>query len=248
MRPQDLFREGADRYAATRPDYPSALFDFLTSICERRERAWDCATGSGQAARSLVERFEHVDATDVSPEQLAQAAAHPRIRYALEPAEHASFEDGRFDLVCVAQAMHWLDLPRFWAECQRVLRPRGVVSFWGYGWFRIDDELDALVRRHLLEVIEPYWAPHNALLWNAYRDVVLPFEELAVPGFALEPAWTLERLLSYLCTWSATRRCVEERGADFLETLKSELGAAWGEPDRPRTVRMDFHVRAARVP
>jgi ubiquinone/menaquinone biosynthesis C-methylase UbiE len=37
------------------------------------------------------------------------------------------------DIVTVAQALHWFELAPFYAEVERVLRPRGVRAVWTYG-------------------------------------------------------------------------------------------------------------------
>ena len=41
--------------------------------------------------------------------------------------------DASVDLVLVAQAAHWFDLPAFYAEVARVLRPGGVLAVWSSG-------------------------------------------------------------------------------------------------------------------
>lgn len=46
----DHFSGVSAAYAAFRPRYPSALFDFLAQAAPARNAAWDCGTGSGQAA------------------------------------------------------------------------------------------------------------------------------------------------------------------------------------------------------
>jgi len=48
-----LFAANAGAYAAFRPTYPSALFDWLAQRCGQRERALDIGCGNGQAARAL---------------------------------------------------------------------------------------------------------------------------------------------------------------------------------------------------
>lgn len=60
----DLFSENANLDAAARPRYPEELFTFIAAQAPARNRAWDCGTGSGQAAVSLAERFAEVVATD----------------------------------------------------------------------------------------------------------------------------------------------------------------------------------------
>ena len=51
---KDHFSGHAADYAKFRPNYPPKLFDHLASISPKRELAWDCATGSGQAAVGLA--------------------------------------------------------------------------------------------------------------------------------------------------------------------------------------------------
>ena len=64
MRFRDLFSGVAADYLAFRPQYPAALFDWLATISQRHDVAWDCACGSGQAAQTLVAHFDLVVATD----------------------------------------------------------------------------------------------------------------------------------------------------------------------------------------
>jgi methylase of polypeptide subunit release factors len=65
----DRFAAVSDEYARFRPGYPSSLFDWLAGIAPARDLAWDCATGSGQAAVDLAERFARLIATDASEAQ-----------------------------------------------------------------------------------------------------------------------------------------------------------------------------------
>src|SRR5439155_190677 len=90
--------------------------------------AWDCATGSGQAAIGLAEQFEQVEATDASAAQLAAALAHPRVRYRQAPADASGLAPHSVELVTVAQALHWLDRPAFYAEARRVAAPPGPLA------------------------------------------------------------------------------------------------------------------------
>src|SRR5262249_7162330 len=104
---KDHFSGHAADYRAFRPDYPPELFAFLASVAPGRDLAWDCGTGSGQAAVGLAEHFAKVFATDASAEQLKNAQPHPRVEYAVAPAEKCPLGDHVVDLVTVAQALHW---------------------------------------------------------------------------------------------------------------------------------------------
>ena len=86
-------------------------------------------------------------ATDASERQVAQAGPHEKITYSVAPAERTPLPDASVDLVTVAQALQWLDLPRFYAEVQRVARPGGVIAVWCYRLHMIGPEVDAAVHR-----------------------------------------------------------------------------------------------------
>jgi hypothetical protein len=69
---KDHFSGHAASYADARPTYADNLFQFLADQSPARTRAWDCATGNGQAAFSLAAYFETVIATDASQQQLLE--------------------------------------------------------------------------------------------------------------------------------------------------------------------------------
>jgi SAM-dependent methyltransferase len=244
---KDHFSSASDRYAAYRPDYPAALFAWLAGLCTERELAWDCATGSGQAALGLAPHFRRVVATDASAEQIRHAAPHPLIDYRVAPAEASGLADHGVDLVTVAQAAHWFDLPHFYAEAARVLKPGGAIALWGYGRMLLPGEMDALFQRFYTETVGPYWPPERALIDDAYRSLDFPFTEIQSPAFAIEVEWTLPRLLDYLSTWSAVKRYQAARGRDPLPALLAELHSLWGDPEAARALQWPLFLRAGRV-
>ncbi|HEX8098060.1 MAG TPA: methyltransferase domain-containing protein, partial [Pyrinomonadaceae bacterium] len=111
---KDHFSSHSTDYAKFRPRYPSEIFEYLASVAPSRERAWDCATGNGQAALGSAQLFKEVIATDASQAQLDSAAHHERVTYRRAPAEKTDIESASVDLVTVAQALHWLDLEAFY--------------------------------------------------------------------------------------------------------------------------------------
>ena len=48
------------------------------------------------------------------------------------PSEILEFESESVDLVTTCQAIHWFDIPRFYKEVDRILRPQGVLAIYGY--------------------------------------------------------------------------------------------------------------------
>lgn len=241
----DLFSEKSATYAQARPTYPDSLYQFVAGAAPARDRAWDCATGNGQAAIGLARHFGAVEATDASEQQVANAIAAPGVHYSVQPAESTRFEPASFDAVCIAQALHWFDLDRFYAEVRRVLKPGGVIAVWGYGWTRVSPEVDRAFERHLLAKIEPYWPEQNALLIAGYRTIPFPFEPIETPVFRIEVRWTLEQLLTYAETWTATRRYLAEHGRGILDETADALRKAWGD-EESRIATMDLAMRCGR--
>ena len=225
---QDHFSTQADAYARYRPTYPDALYAWLASRVPARALAWDCGTGSGQAAVALAAHFTQVIASDPSREQIAHATAHARVRYFVASAEQPPAEAMGADLVTVAQALHWFDLERFYPALERVLSPGGLFAVWGYGLMRITPQVDAVVTHYYTDVVGPYWPPDRCHIESGYRSLPFPFMELVAPEFEMTATWRLEDLYGYLDTWSATRRYLKARGEHPLLSLRPVLAEAWG--------------------
>jgi SAM-dependent methyltransferase len=243
---KDHFSAQAKAYAHFRPTYPDELFEWLASVSPSRALAWDAATGNGQAALALAERFERVIATEPSPAQLANAERRPNVEYRSERAERSTLMNESVDLVTVAQALHWFDVPAFFSEVSRVLRPDGVLTVWCYELFESAPAIDAAVERYYRETVGAYWPPERRLIESGYSGLELPFAEIDVPAFGMSLAWTLDELIGYLGTWSATQRCAEALGQNPLVPLREELAAAWGDPNEARTMRWPLTVKACR--
>ena len=245
---RDHFSAVAPSYAAYRPRYPSALFDFLADRAPARTLAWDCACGNGQASIDLVERFERVIATDSSEAQIAQAPSHPGIEWRVAPCERSGIAEATCDLVTVAQALHWLDIDAFFREAARVSRSGGLVAVWSYGDVSLDlPEADGLVRHFSGTIVGPYWPPQRHLVDEGYRSIRMPFEEIEVPEFEMAERWTLEQLVGYVGTWSATSAYRKAVRKDPTVELGTQLADMWGDPGEVRRVRWPLTVRVGRV-
>ena len=238
MSSPDHFTPVAGQYASFRPSYPDELFDWLAGISAQRMLAWDCGAGSGQATVALASRFAHVLGTDISAAQLASAPALPNIEYCVTPAEASGLPDHSADLVTIAQAMHWFDLPKFYAEVRRVLKPRGIIAAWGYNRLLVGHpEVQQLVDYFYDETIGAYWPAERVHVENAYRELDFPFSRIVAPPFALHKEWTREHLLGYLRSWSAVGRFKAANGFDPVDALAGELAAHWPQG---KTYRVDW--------
>jgi len=244
---KDHFSGHAADYTRYRPTYPPELFTWLAQQAPARTLAWDCATGNGQAALGLAAHFDAVIATDASANQIAAASAHPRVRYAVAPAEASGIAAHSVDLITVGQALHWFDFPAFYAEAARVLKPGGVLAAWCYGLMQVSPAIDAAVWRLYEPITGAYWPPERRYVEEQYRTLPFPLDEIAAPPFAMEADWTLAQLTGYLGTWSAVQRYRKECGADPLALIADELAAAWGEAEIRRRVTWPLFMRVGQV-
>jgi SAM-dependent methyltransferase len=243
---KDHFSGHADRYARYRPEYPPELFEYLATLTPRRERALDCATGSGQAAVGLAAHFACVIATDGSIQQLQHARSHPNVHYVCNLAEQPAFKDASFDLVTVAQAAHWFDHTRFYASVRRILRPQGALVLSTYGMARIDPAIDVEIDHFYDNVVGPYWPPERRYIESLARDLPFDLKEEPAPKFEMVAHWDLDTYLGYIETWSAVQRYTKEKGVDPRSALREKLEPLWNSSQTVRPVVWPLNVRVGR--
>ena len=243
----DHFSAVAGEYADFRPHYPAALFGYLRTLAPAGGTVWDCATGNGQAAFDLGRRFDRVIATDASREQIDSATRQPNVEYRVAAAEASGLPDGSAALVTVAQAVHWFKFEAFYAEVNRVLARDGALAVWAYGINKVEgDGVDEAVLHFYSNVVGPYWPPERAWVEEGYRTLPFPFAEIAPPVFRMEARWTLDALLGYFSTWSATNRYIKATGRNPLEPLEAELARVWGRREVPRLITWPLSLRVGR--
>jgi SAM-dependent methyltransferase len=239
------FSRWAKSYAEARPGYPPELFAHLAALVERHDLAWDCGTGSGQAARGLVEHFDRVIATDRAQGQVAQAEPHPRIEYCVAPAEDSGIAAGSVDVISVAQALHWFDFEAFFAEARRVIRPGGVLAAYAYHLTRIAPEIDEIVERFYWDVVRPHFPQGTQYVDKSYTTIDFPGDPLPEVTFTGAVHWTLAQFLAFVETWSGARRYIEVNSDNPVEALAPQLAELWGKD--ARRVEFPLFVKAVRL-
>jgi SAM-dependent methyltransferase len=242
----NYFGPQANRYREFRPRYPAALFHYLAVAGTGTRAAWDCATGNGQAAVRLAERFSRVTATDPSDAMIAQAIPHPRVTYSVAKYE-SGLPDHSVNLVTVAQALHWFDLDPFLREVRRVLAPGGVLAAWCYSKCMVDSSVDDLVEMFYSVTLGPFWSKERRLVDEQYRTIALPLDELAPPPFEMIEQWSLAEFAGYIRTWSAVNKFIEVRGEEPVRTFEEALGQMWGDPLQKRRVKFPIHCRIGEI-
>ncbi|KIW78368.1 hypothetical protein Z517_08203 [Fonsecaea pedrosoi CBS 271.37] len=196
----------AAKYLKHRPRYADALIDLViskhTSSGGQLDLVLDVGCGPGIATLSLAPHFQHAIGADPGQNMIETAKTVPSttksgepITYEVCPAEALSTlsalkafsgsTDGRecVDLITAATAAHWFDMPRFWGEAAKILKPGGSVIIWCSGGHRCDpnntpnaEKLQEWFKVFEEEVLAPYEQPGNKLARELYINLGLPWE------------------------------------------------------------------------
>jgi SAM-dependent methyltransferase len=239
---KDYFSSQSKAYAAYRPRYPESLFQFITGMVSEKDIAWDAGTGNGQTAAALAPLFHQVYATDISSQQLAQAAIAPNITYLNEPAEHTSIAAGSVNLVTVSQALHWFNFEHFYREVARVAAPGAIFAAWSYSLLSIGDGMDELTRHFHFETLKEFWDPERKYVDNGYSDLPFPFAKIESPDFEIKTRWSLQDLEGYLGTWSAVQKFIVINGENPVPHLVRNIARVWGK-EETREVKFPIHLK-----
>ncbi len=104
---------------------------FLISPVVRHKQVLELATGTGLIAKHIVRSANHIEATDASPEMIAQAkrgVQSAKLHFSVQDMFHLPYADQSFDVVIVSNALHIVPEPeRALAEIRRVLKDDGVL-------------------------------------------------------------------------------------------------------------------------
>ena len=240
---KDNFSTQSDQYAKFRPHYPEALYAFMTNLLREKNQAWDCGTGNGQVASVLSRYFKAVYASDISKKQMEQAPVIENIHYLTLTAGEPYFPDQFFDLITVAQAIHWFDFDKFYKEVHRTLKPGGLMAVIGYGLTRVSPKVDKAIDHFYQNIVGPYWDPERKYLDEGYQTIPFPFEEINCPEFKIAEEWTLDHFIGYLKTWSAVKHFEAKNGFNPVDDFTQELQSAWGTENIKRKVSFPLLTR-----
>lgn len=233
---KDNFSKQSDIYLKYRPQYPPALYSFLSDLCFEKNLAWDCGTGNGQAAVGLSKHFRQVIATDPSSSQIKNAIPEKNVSYKVGSAENSELDDRSVDLITVANALHWFQPDTFYKEAKRILKPGGLIAVWCYGSPIHQQRKDTshIIAKLHDDILGNFWLPENRLVEQKYKTIEFPFRELESPEFIMEKDMTESDLLGLFHSWSAVQRYKDTEKSDPVALIEKELSKAWGEEPSQR--------------
>lgn len=124
-------------YERARPGYPHPAVEWATgwarpdrkNVDSKHRMVLDLAAGTGKLTAGLVTLGHDVVAVEPLEQMIRQLMSSlPSVCAVMGVAERLPFADASVDAAVVAQAFHWLDAERAFAELARVLRPEGALA------------------------------------------------------------------------------------------------------------------------
>lgn len=240
---ENWFDRGGQAYARFRPKYPPDLARFLASIAPSRERAVDVGCGNGQLTAQLAAYFDDVVGLDPSANQIANAPAQERVRYLCAPAEKIPLPNASTNLITVAQAAQWFQLPAFYAEARRIALPNAVIALISYGVLQLNDQLQERFNQFYYAEVGPYWPAERKRVDAGYRDIDFPFEERIAPKMDIRATCDLKDFLGYVSTWSAVQRAKKSGRQDILADFARDISELWGDPTTRQPASWPINMR-----
>lgn len=246
----DHFSKQAKVYKSSRPTYPQALYDYLSTLAPKSATVWDCATGSGQAAEHLSQYFQHIIATDLSCQQIEQATPNSKITYREATAEASGIQEASIDLITVAQAIHWFDFDQFYTEAKRVLKAGGYIAVWAYDLLKFEEPK---LNETFLDFYKgtlwmgKYWPKERALIDKRYTTLPFPFKEIETPNIMMDFPVNRQGFIDYLGSWSAVQRYKDQHHEDpIAQVITPQLDALWPDPSEIKTMTTQLILRVGK--
>ncbi|EFC46716.1 predicted protein [Naegleria gruberi] len=250
-----------EMYAKYRPTYPDELFEQIVALnCSKDQKKLnilDVGCGSGQASFSLAKYAKLLVGVDPSENQIKQAKqkeSQSNIQGCkfdfivgtdvnllecvnqLESFHQSTTCENQFDLIVVAQSLHWFNFETFFNNVSKMLAPNGVFAAWTYTLNSFEGEhgetaTNTLNNFYNEEMWKPgYWAKERKYVDDEYRSIeqYMPYpsnhKRLVLDYRKSMP---LAAYISYISTWSSIesfgKKNGEEKKKQLLEKLKTDL-------------------------
>lgn len=240
---KDRFSERPDNYAVYRPVYPPEMITYILSLVKGHTAYWDVGTGNGQLLSKLAPSFTYAYGTDISAGQLSVAPQLSNTEYKVCAAGEDPGFQHQFDLITVAQAIHWFPFDAFYSIVNQYLNKDGVVVVVGYGLLRFNNELDTLIDEMYEDTLGRWWDPERKYVDEGYRYIPFPFEEKPCPPFTISIPWQPQHLEGFIRTWSAYKLYLKAGHQDPVPAWMEKVNSLW-PADEIREVHFPVFLRA----
>ncbi|TDZ58245.1 putative methyltransferase [Colletotrichum trifolii] len=195
--------EQAAAYAKTRgsgysPVLYQAILDYHSE--HPRDVLLDVGSGPGTVVFDLLSHFKRAYGCDTGFQMIEQAKktatecgfskeqAVFKVSAAEQCADAFSTCQGEVDVITVAMAAHWFDMPAFYKAAAKLPRPGGALAIWTCSSMLVHPSVPnhEKIQDILSDLEDGMLAPHveegNTISRNAYRDLKLPWDDVTSRG------------------------------------------------------------------
>ena len=176
------------------------MYELICSVVKDKT-VLELATGTGLIAKHIVKATAHIEATDASPEMIAEAKRDnqsAKLHFSVQDMFSLPYASKSFDVVIVSNALHIVPQPeKALQEIKRVLKDDGVLI-----------------------------APTFTHAGNSFSGKVKAFF-MKLAGFPLHSKWTSAEYLRFLSQngWTVRKSAVLKASfpLTYAECVKSEV-------------------------
>ncbi|MEE9342150.1 MAG: malonyl-ACP O-methyltransferase BioC [Gammaproteobacteria bacterium] len=204
------FSKAADDYEAVavlQYEVERRLLERLDLVRLQPKAVLDLGCGTGRATEALLTRYRGASVVGCDISEAMLSHTRRRGRWLRRPqctcgdAESLPFQENSFDLIFSSLMLQWCgDFDRAMQECQRVLKPGGLLIFTTFG------------PDTLIELRRSWAAVDNDTHVNAFLDMHDIGDALLRQGFA-EPVMDVERLTMTYESVNQLMRDLKQLGA-----------------------------------
>jgi SAM-dependent methyltransferase len=230
------FESAAPHYLAGRPAYAPRLIARVAELCGLRDtdRILDLGCGPGQLAVAFAPLAGEVVAMDPEPEMLRVAAiAAAEVGGKVSFVSGSSYDLGpalgRFRLVTIGRAFHWMDRIETLRRLDAMIAPDGAVVLFGDTHPNVPDnawlaDYRALIDRYAADDLHrslrrsPDWIRHEAVLLDS------PFGQLETVGVIERRQTPVESLVDRALSMSSTSRGkIGEKVEELAQAIREAM-------------------------
>ncbi|QPG72079.1 class I SAM-dependent methyltransferase [Mycolicibacterium mucogenicum] len=234
----DLFEGTAWHYARFRPNYPAVVINDLVQQLrlDGTGRLLDLGCGTGQLTLPLA---GHVaEAVGVDPEsgmlaeatRRAEAQGVTNVFWRQGSSAHIPVDLGRFSIVTVGRAFHWMDRAQVLVDLDDMVDDDGALVivndtnllFPSAPWQQAIQD----TQRSFIPTYDQAISPSSVDDSRTHEQILVssPFSRVGREVYRYRRSWTIERIVGYLYSTSLPlRRLLGDRQSAFEEAMSTAL-------------------------
>ncbi|XP_077861685.1 putative methyltransferase DDB_G0268948 [Saccoglossus kowalevskii] len=250
----------AGAYQKFRPTYPKKIVERIINYLGHQKPgpyslAVDVGCGSGQSTGILANHFEQVIGCDISECQIQKAIDNnlsPNVEYRNGSDRNIPAADHTVDLVTSAQAAHWFNRNQFYKEVDRVLKSKGCLAVYGYGFLQLESntngkQLQSIYDDFFYKTLDGFWGDEIKQVEQRYTRFTMPYAESERDDtFSIEIDYSVADFVGYLSSSSTYNEYlkVNPDKQHVLVEVEKKLMNAIGSvaPAEHTTIHVSFPV------